>query len=114
MSDKVEEEDENIPSTSRDILLINLHPPSLPFRSWERFEIFFEGDVSTGCFTDPMGNSLLASLAKCLLSFRERMPQELYYEELRTVKHYSGVKFSTLYILSISVHPSEHKYSHSV
>ena len=39
---------------------------SLPFKPWERFEIFFERDMSTGSRTDPMGNSLLPRLpAKC-------------------------------------------------
>ena len=87
MSDKVEEE-ENILVTSRDILLILLPTPPLPLKSWERFEIFFEGDMSTGCFTDPMGNSLLWSLAKCLLSFRDRMSQELYLQQIQIFIHY--------------------------
>ena len=56
---------------------------SLPFKPWERFEIFFERDMSTGSRTDPMGNSLLPRLSakclksflKCHLSLRKRMPQ---------------------------------------
>ena len=50
----------------------------------------------------PWEISLLFSLAKCLLSFRERMPHVLYFD----------IKFSSLYIFS--VHISEHKYSHFV
>ena len=64
MTDKVAEV-ENILLTSRDIFLIVL-PNSLPLKAWERFEIFFERDMSTGSRTDPMGNSLLPRLpAKC-------------------------------------------------
>ena len=53
-------EDENIQATNRDILLIVL-PTPLPLKAWERFEIFFEGDMRRGCNTDPMGNSLFSS-----------------------------------------------------